>query len=118
MSAGVAEMLLQSHGPEFIYPMYILPALPQAWTDGSVQNLGARGGFEVSIWWAHGYFKKATIRSNLGSPLNVTIGNLPGTEFRVKSHKLKSEDGNLQFETAKGMSYTLTPVSRCGPELS
>ena len=84
-TAGVAEMLVQSHDG-FIF---ILPALPDRWVNGSVEGLLARGGFKVDVAWRDGKISKLTIYSRLGGNCRLRVYN-----------KLKGE--NLHFKTAQG----------------
>jgi len=65
--SGISEMLLQSQAGE----IHILPALPDAWADGSIEGLKARGGFEINIAWENSELKSLRIYSHLGGPCKV-----------------------------------------------
>ena len=69
-AAGIAEMLVQSHNDLIRF----LPALPDAWPEGQVTGLRARGGFDVDIAWKGGELTGATLRSTLGGPCKIRYG--------------------------------------------
>ena len=83
-TAGIAEMLLQSH-EDFIY---LLPALPSAWKNGSVKGLVARGGFEIDIDWHDGHLMKAVIRSRYGGTVHLRT--------HQRKYVLKTKSGSEQ----------------------
>jgi len=81
-TAGVTEMLLQSHmraepvdGQELgNWIVHLLPALPDAWPQGSVHGLRARGGLTVDMEWFNGKLRKAVIHGNPGKHVAVYYG--------------------------------------------
>lgn len=87
--AAVAEMLVQSHAGE----IDLLPALPKAWSSGSIKGLRARGGFEVDIAWKDGRLIKATIHSFTGRPVSLRYGTTV-REVQLKQGKAFQWDGN------------------------
>jgi alpha-L-fucosidase 2 len=92
-TAGIAEMLLQSHirptdDPHF-FKIELLPALPNAWADGSVTGLCARGGFVLDMTWKNGKLTIVKLHSEGGNPCRLQAGN-----------------HSIDLKTGKGKTYT------------
>jgi len=100
-TAGMAEMLLQSHLNE----INLLPALPKAWKDGTVKGLRARGAFEVSMQWSDNKLLSATIKSLKGENCRLRT-SLPITIKGINIKPVKDEMGYLvTFNTVAGQIY-------------
>lgn len=96
-TAGVVEMLLQSHqrtadGKDTVI-IDLLPALPKAWPTGSVKGLRARDGFEIDLEWQDGTLNRVAVRSTLGLPVKlryagqeITGSLLAGRESAFDTH--------------------------------
>ena len=110
VTAGVGEMLLQSH-EEVVAP---LAALPKEWPTGSYRGLLARGAFEVSAKWSHGHADRFEILSRAGGPLTVRYPAIAGATVRTASGNrvtFKREDNaDISFDTKAGQTYVLTAI--------
>ncbi|WP_430817789.1 glycoside hydrolase family 95 protein [Carboxylicivirga sp. RSCT41] len=71
-TAGIAEMLLQSHEENIIR---VLPALPKLWKTGHIKGLKARGGLTVDIFWSDNHLDKVTIKSKYDSNFSLIYGD-------------------------------------------
>jgi alpha-L-fucosidase 2 len=90
-TAGIGEMLLQSHTGE----IHLLPALPKAWPTGHVKGLCARGGFEVDIAWQDGTLTEAHIHAKRGRNPTVRYGEKL-VELDMKPGATIRLNGNLE----------------------
>lgn len=106
-TAGVAEMLIQSH-EGYINP---LPALPAAWRDGSYEGLVARGNFVVSVFWKQGFMTQMNVLSRAGGDCVIQYNDI--ARFIVKDAKgkkvktIKEDKNRIRFATQKGSTYYL-----------
>jgi len=107
-------MLLQSH-TGYIAP---LPALPDAWKDGKVSGLVARGNFEVSMKWKEKNLETLAFLSNVGGDLVVDYPNIEASLVKVNGKEVQTsriKDNRIQLATQKGDLITFehlpNPVS-------
>ncbi len=113
-SAGLAEMLLQSHDRE----LHLLPTLPEQWPNGHVTGLRARGGFEVDIDWAAGCLTSARIHAALGGVCRVRSNVLMVVQDGGQLLKPTHQDGEtIIFQAEAGKTYVLVAAAVVVPAI-
>jgi alpha-L-fucosidase 2 len=103
-TSGITEMLLQSHDPHATSTgkvqngetafVFLLPALPSAFPNGSVMGLRARGGVDVAIQWKDGKLDRAVLTAN-----------------ENKTVKVRYAAKETTVQAKKGVSFEVTPRS-------
>jgi len=95
-TAGITEMLMQSHDGT----LHLLPALPDAWQNGRISGLRARGGFEIAdLEWENGKIKKAIIKSVIGGNCRLRVPNTLIPEAGVALRPATGENPNPFYQT-------------------
>jgi len=105
-TAGIAEMLLQSHHGV----LRILPALPTAWQNGRVTGLRARGGFEVDIEWHGGRATCVRILSLKGQECRLSLDGAERASVRSDGGKtpvVHREPSMLWWQTEANVTYVV-----------
>ena len=107
-TAAIAEMLLQNS----VRGVWLLPALPKEWADGSFSGLRAHGGFTFDAEWKGGRLTGVVVRSEFGGVCRLY---LPGMEVRrvrgkygLRVRHTTSSDGTTEFMTKPGRTYRIS----------
>jgi alpha-L-fucosidase 2 len=109
-TAGIAEMLLQSHDGA----LYLLPALPDNWPAGEITGLVARGGFVVDMAWENKSITKLKITSKLGGNCRLRIN----TDMKLNTVNLraaKGENTNPFYEVPAVKTPLISPMAKLNP---
>jgi alpha-L-fucosidase 2 len=107
-TSGIAEMLLQSHDG-FVY---VLPALPSAWKNGSVKGLVARGGFVVDVDWKDGQIDKLTVKSTIGGNLRLRTNQPLAGGKGVSMKAAKGNNSNPLFVVPEVAKPIISPKAK------
>ena len=106
-TAGIAEMLLQSHAGEISF----LPALPKAWPQGSVNGLRARGALAVDLQWTGGKATRAVLRPDFSGPrtLRAPAGQRIAKVSKngEEVHLANAKDGSTKVKLAAHKEYEI-----------
>jgi alpha-L-fucosidase 2 len=107
-TAGIVEMLLQSHAGE----IELLPALPKAWEQGSIRGVRARGGYSLDLAWQQGRLALAELRAARAGVLRLRIAQSVTIQHAGRTVAAREiEPGLIEFSVAAGQAYVVTPKS-------
>jgi alpha-L-fucosidase 2 len=105
-TAGIAEMLVQSHGGI----LALLPALPAVWSEGYVRGLRCRGGVEIQLRWKQGQVEWGEIKALAGGSLRLRAGI--GLEIVSGGRRLGVSDaaGEVKWRALSGDVFEIHPL--------
>lgn len=120
-TAGIAEMLLQSHEDA----IELMPAIPECWDRGEFRGLVARGNFTVDMTWQDSHPVKVCIHANKGGVCAVRYNNIANCHVQCEGRPVEAlytGRDRMEFMSEQGACYEITgfapePVSEAPEEL-
>lgn len=107
-TAGMTEMLIQSQGDS----VDLLPALPDAWANGAVSGVRARGNIEVNMEWKDSKLTIAELTAFSGGEIKVSADGIKNATLTdADGNKIKfsvDKNGKAVFTATEGMTYIFT----------
>ena len=108
-TAGVTEMLAQSDNGA----IFVLPALPDVWKNGSINGLRMRGGFEiVEMKWNDGKILKLIIKSQLGGNCRIRSYSPLKSEDNSKLVQAQSKNKNPFYQIPETPKPIISPKAK------
>lgn len=107
LTAGMNEALLQS---QLGYTQF-LPAISEAWSEGNVQGIVARGNFVIGMEWSNNSADRFTITSRSGGTFTGEYDNLAAYEVKTSDgtpvEVTTLSDDKISFPTEQGQNYVI-----------
>lgn len=105
-AAGIQELLLQSNANA----IYLLPALPTLWTEGTIKGIIAKNGAQLDMTWKNGKLESVTILNVTGKTMTIHYDKVKKIQLTVngKSKVLKATNGRFELPNSKvGQQFQL-----------
>lgn len=111
-TSGITELLMQSDDGA----IFILPALPGVWKQGSVGGLRARGGFEItSMKWLNGKISRLVVTSNLGGNCRIRSYSPLALAGRASLTQATGENPNPFYPVPQTKKALVSPKATLHP---
>lgn len=105
-AAGIQELLLQSNNSD----IYLLPALPSLWTEGTIKGIIAKNGAQIEMTWKNGTLETANIINLTGKTIYVHYAKAKKIQLDIdgKSSVLKASEGRFKLPNSlPGQTFVL-----------
>jgi alpha-L-fucosidase 2 len=98
-AAGIQELLLQSNNSD----IYLLPALPSVWKEGTIKGIIAKNGAQIDMTWKNGTLENTKILNITGKPMTIHYDKVKKIKCLVegKSTILKATKGQFKLPNSK-----------------
>jgi len=106
-TAGMAEMLVQTQNGA----LQLLPALPQAWSEGQFRGLRIRGGAEVAARWSESRLAEATVAATVATSLSIAVPASGSYEATLDGEPVVPRDGQWHVSLRPAQQFLIRQIN-------